>query len=237
MGVSVLEHMSGVVEATAANPAALLEAHNDFFAGWNRQERTWGSLDSAALERTARALAQAGVTIVPTLVLHEAWGHLQDDAYLTGLDLSAVPAAVREGWNVPDLVRRARITAADYAAFRRSRPNQDLFVRRFHAAGGRVVAGSDSPNQLLPPGASLHRELRLLVAAGLSPKDALLAATREPARLLGAADTLGVIQPGAVADFVVLAANPLADIANLELVVMVVTYGVAYDPADLRRTP
>jgi imidazolonepropionase-like amidohydrolase len=237
MGVSVLEHMSGVVEATAANPAALLEAHNDFFAGWNRQERTWGSLDSAALERTARALAQAGVTIVPTLVLHEAWGHLQDDAYITGLDLSAVPAAVREGWNVPDLVRRARITAADYAAFRRSRPNQDLFVRRFHAAGGRVVAGSDSPNQLLPPGASLHRELRLLVAAGLSPKDALLAATREPARLLGAADTLGVIQPGAVADFVVLAANPLADIANLELVVMVVTYGVAYDPADLRRTP
>jgi imidazolonepropionase-like amidohydrolase len=68
----------------------------------------------------------------------------------------------------------------------------------------------------------------------LSPKDALLAATRDPARLLGAADTLGVVQPGAVADFVVLTADPLADIANLGLIQMVVAYGIAYDPRELR---
>jgi imidazolonepropionase-like amidohydrolase len=172
--------------------------------------------------------------MVPTLALHDAWGHLADTSYLAGLDLTALPPAAREAWDIPGLVRRARIAPADYDAFRRSRPNQDRFVRLFHRAGGQVVAGSDSPNQLLPPGASLHRELRLLVFAGLSPQDALLSATREPARLLGAADTLGVVRPGGVADFVVLTADPLADIANLALIETVVVFGVAYDPRALK---
>jgi imidazolonepropionase-like amidohydrolase len=236
LGVSTIEHMSGVVEASLSTPGPLLRAHDDFFAGWNLQERTWASLDSAALARTARALAQSGAAIVPTLVLHETWGHLEDETYVGSLDLSAVPQRARDAWNVPGLARRARIGAGDYTAFRRSRPNQDLFVRLFHQAGGRVVAGSDSPNQLLAPGASLHRELRLLVAAGLSPRDALLAATREGARLVGGADTLGVIQPGAVADFVILAGDPLADIANVARIETVVAYGVEYDPRELRRS-
>jgi imidazolonepropionase-like amidohydrolase len=236
LGVSTLEHMSGVVEATLPNPAALLRAHDDFFAGWNLQERTWAALDSAALDRTARALAQAGAAIVPTLALHDTWGHLEDESYVSGLDLTAVPQRARDAWNVPGLARRARIGAGDYTAFRRSRPNQNLFVRLFHRAGGRVLAGSDSPNQLLAPGASLHRELRLLVAAGLSPRDALLAATREAATVLGAADSLGVVQAGAAADFVILAGDPLADIANVARIQTVVAYGVEYDPQELRRT-
>lgn len=235
MGVRSLEHMSGVVEATLADPGPVLRAHDDFFTGWNLAEKGWARLDSAALDRTARALAQTGVTLVPTLVLHEAWGHLEDEAFVAGLDLTTVPAQVQSAWNVPDLVRRARITAADYPAFQASRPNQNLFLRLFLQAGGQVVAGSDSPNQLLAPGASLHRELRLLVAAGMSPKDAVLAATRAPARLLGAGDSLGVVRAGAVADFVVLAADPLADIANVSRIETVVAYGVAHDPAQLRR--
>jgi len=234
LGVRTLEHMSGVVEATVRDPAPFFRAHEDFFTGWNLEERSWAGLDSAALDRTARALVQAGAAIVPTLALHEAWGHLEDSSYVAGLDLTGLPPVVREAWNIPDLVRRARITARDYPAFQSGRANQNLFVRLFYRAGGQVLAGSDSPNQLLPPGASLHRELRLLVGAGLSPKDALLAATREPARLLGAADTLGVVQPGAVADFVVLTADPLADIANLALIQMVVAYGIAHDPRELR---
>jgi len=63
----------------------------------------------------------------------------------------------------------------------------------------------------------------------------LLAATRESARLLGAADTLGVITAGAVADFLVLTADPLADIANVALIQTVVIYGVPYDPRELKR--
>jgi imidazolonepropionase-like amidohydrolase len=234
MGVASLEHMSGVVEATVSNPGRFYRAHNDFFTGWNLFERTWAALDSASLDRTARALAETGVSVVPTVALHEAFGHLADQEYIRRLDLDGVPDAVREAWDVPDLIQRARLSAADYRRFRRSRPAQDRFIRLFQRAGGTVVAGSDSPNQLLAPGASLHRELRLLVDAGLSPEGALLAATRNAAGLLRA-DSIGVLLPGNVADFLILAGDPLEDISNSRLIDRVVLRGTSYHPDDFRQ--
>ena len=145
-----------------------------------------------------------------------------------------MPDAVREAWDVPDLIQRARLSAADYRRFRRSRPAQDRFIRLFQRAGGTVVAGSDSPNQLLAPGASLHRELQLLVDAGLSPEGALLAATRNAADLLRA-DSIGVLLPGNVADFLVLAGDPLEDISNSRLIDRIVLRGTSYHPDDFRQ--
>src|SRR5207253_1881919 len=85
----------------------------------------------------------------------------------------------------------------------------DQFLRGFERAGGLVAAGSDAANQLLIPGFSLHEELSLLVAAGLTPVEALTAATRKGAELLRA-DSLGQVAAGKVADLVVLDANPAA---------------------------
>jgi imidazolonepropionase-like amidohydrolase len=234
LGVRSLEHMSGVIEAALGPRSGLFEAHADFFRGWNASERGWSRADSAALQRTADRLVAAGVAIVPTLALHDAWAHLADDGYTRAVDVSRMPPGAVNAWNVPDLVRRAGITAADFAAFRRSRPAQDLFVRLFHRAGGLVAAGSDSPNQLLPPGASLHRELALLVAAGLTPDQALLAATRDAAQLL-AADSIGVLRTGGVADFVVLRADPRQDIANVGAIDEVVAAGYLVQRSSSNR--
>jgi len=233
LGVRSIEHLTGVPEAALANASALRAAHADFFRGWNAAERAWSQLDSARLQQVATALVTAGVALVPTLGLHEAWGHLDDPAYAQALDVSGMPAGAVNAWNVPDLIRRAGISRADFQAFQRSRPLQDLFVRLFHRAGGLVVAGSDSPNQLLPPGSSLHRELGLLVGAGLTPEQALMTATRDAARLIGA-DSIGVLRVGAVADFVVLRADPRVDIGNLSTVVEVVSAGYPNDPATLK---
>jgi imidazolonepropionase-like amidohydrolase len=227
LGVMTLEHMTGVVEATVRDPNRFYGAHNNFFRGWNLVERSWAQLDSASLERTAGRLAELGVRIVPTLALHEAWGRLNDRRFIDGLDLAGVPESVQTAWNVPGLIRRAGLQSADFRAFRRSRTAQDRFVRLYHRAGGLIAAGSDAPNQLLPPGAALHDELALLVRAGLEPRDALLAATRDGARLLGA-DSIGVLTPGAVADFVILNANPLDDIANTRAVERVVLRGAVH---------
>ncbi len=234
MGVRVLEHMTGVVEATVSSPGRFYAAHNDFFRGWNLVERSWVQLDSASLDRTARRLVGLGVQIVPTLVLHETWSRLGSRSYREGLDLSGVPQAQQEAWDVPDLIRRARLTSSDYVAFRSSRPAQDLFDRLYQRAGGLVAAGSDAPNQLIAPGASLHQEMALLVRAGMLPRDALLAATRNAARMLEA-DSIGVIRVGGVADFVVLNANPLEDIANTKQIDRVVVRGTAYRPEDFRE--
>ncbi len=234
LGVCCLEHMSGVVASASSDAARFVRAHDNFFAGWNLEERTWGRLDSASLHRTARTLVGADASIIPTLVLHQAWSRLTDRSYIGGLDLAGVPDSVQQAWNIRDLIRRAGIRSEDFSAFRRSRGAQDRFVRLFHREGGLVAAGSDAPNQLLAPGASLHDEMALLVDAGLSPRDALLAATANGARLVEA-DSIGVLRPGAVADFVVLSGNPLEDIANTREIFMVVFKGSSYGPEDFKE--
>ena len=113
---------------------------------------------------------------------------------------------------------------------------QNLFLRRFVAAGGLLVAGSNAPFPLIAPGASLHEELELLVAAGLSPKDALLSATRNVARLLDAG-SVGTVEVGKSADFLILSGDPLEDITNTRAIEQVVYKGVRYYPEDFGRNP
>jgi imidazolonepropionase-like amidohydrolase len=234
LGVHSIEHLSGVVEATVRDPAPYFAAHEKFPNGWMTFLRGWATLDSASLDRTATALVELGVVMVPTLIQSETYARVLDTMYAKGLDLSGVPAAEREAWNMPDLVRRYAITPADVPLLAMSRSKEDLFVRRYVAHGGQVVAGSDSPNQLLAPGASLHEELALLVKAGLTPSQALIAATHGAAQLLRA-DSIGVLKPGAVADFVVLSASPLDDIQNVRRVELVVAGGRRHETAELRR--
>ena len=102
-------------------------------------------------------------------------------------------------------------------------------------AGGLVAAGSDAANQLLIPGFSLHEELSLLVAAGLTPVEALTAATRKGAELLRA-DSLGQVAAGKVADLVVLDANPAANIAATRRIAWVMLRGRILYPDSLRDT-
>jgi imidazolonepropionase-like amidohydrolase len=98
-------------------------------------------------------------------------------------------------------------------------------VGALHAAGVAIMAGTDAPLRNSPPGFGLHEELEHLVRAGLSPHAALRAATYEPARYLGALDSLGTVERGRVADLVLLDANPLADIRNTRRVAAVVANG------------
>lgn len=92
-------------------------------------------------------------------------------------------------------------------------------------AGVGVLAGTDAPLRNSPPGFGLHEELLYLTRAGLTPFEALRAATYEPARFLGLLDSLGTIETGKVADVVLLSANPLADIRNASRTLVVVANG------------
>ncbi len=213
-GITSIEHMSGVPEAAVTDPSPLYAAHRQgFFAGWTAFERSWGGLDSAALARVAAELAARRVMLVPTLVLHHTFSRLDDSAVVRDTMLREVPDEEQRRWNVADMIARAHWTEDDFSAFRGARPSQDLFLRQFQAAGGRIATGTDASNQLLIPGYSEHEEMALLVGAGLTPRDALLAATRNGALLLGV-DSLGLIAPGKAADLVVLKGDPLADIRN-----------------------
>lgn len=97
-------------------------------------------------------------------------------------------------------------------------------VGEFHAAGGRVVVGSDAARPGVRFGAGVHRELKLLVEAGMSPREALHAATVEPARVLGVTD-YGLIASGMSADLVVVEGDPTSDIDAISKVMVVVRDG------------
>jgi imidazolonepropionase-like amidohydrolase len=101
-------------------------------------------------------------------------------------------------------------------------------VGALHRAGVHVMTGTDAPLRNSPPGFGLHEELKLFVRAGLSPIDALRAATLEPARFLGVQDSLGTVESGKVADLVLLDANPLDDIGNTRWIALVIANGHAF---------
>jgi imidazolonepropionase-like amidohydrolase len=116
---------------------------------------------------------------------------------------------------------------------RRAWDNILALVGGFQRAGGIVLAGTDCPNVAIVSGFSLHRELELLVRAGLSPMEAIVAATRRPAERLGKQDVFGTIAPGRAADLLVLTADPLADIRNIRRIERVMARGVVYEPDAL----
>jgi len=233
-GVVSIEHMSGVVQAATGDPK-YASAHDNFLAGWTAEEKGWAGLDSAAVARTARALAQTKVTIVPTLVVHDMLARLDNPILLTRPGMEDVPESAQSVRSVPSLLRRTGWRAADFDAFRRSRRREDQFVREYRRAGGSIAAGSDAANQLLIPGYSLHEEMSLLVAAGLTPLEAITAATRRGAQLLHA-DSLGMIAQGKVADLVVLNANPAGGIGATRNIAMVMIRGRMIRPDSLRST-
>jgi len=234
-GVASLEHMAGVVQAATPSPGAYFRAHDQFLRGWTLEEGGWSTLDSAAVARVARTLAATHAAIVPTLVLHEMMSRLDNPTLLSRPGMEDVPAAAASVRDVQGLLRRAGWRAPELKAFRRSRARQDQFVREFKRAGGLIAAGSDAANQLLVPGLSLHEELSLLVGAGLTPLEALTAATRKGAELMHA-DSLGRIAPGKVADLVVLDADPAADIGATRRIAWVMIRGRMIPPDSLRRT-
>lgn len=107
-------------------------------------------------------------------------------------------------------------------------------VRQMNRAGVTLVAGSDIAGPRVP-GFGLHDELTLLVEAGLTPLQALQAATLTPARVLNTAKDLGSIETGKLADLILLDANPLEDIRHTQRIRAVVVNGKLLDRAALDR--
>ena len=111
------------------------------------------------------------------------------------------------------------------------------FERAFVAAGGTLVVGTDPTGWGgTLPGPGNHAAVRLLVAAGFSPREAIRIATAEGARALGIDDRVGTLRTGRQADLLLVNGNPDEDIVSLARIDMVFKNGIAFDPARLRES-
>lgn len=224
-GVRSIVGLSGVPQAAAGSSAPFYAAFRQgFYRGWGYAERSWSRLRAGTLDRIAGQLADANVSLTPTLIMHETAANLDDPSQLERPAPGAIPAEVASGWDSRALLRERAWSARDLRAFRQGRPVQDRFVAQFKSRGGVVAVGSGSPAPHLVPGASLHSELQLLVRAGFTPMEALMAATSGNAAVLEA-DSLGILMPGRVADLLILTADPLQDIRNTRAIESVMVRG------------
>jgi imidazolonepropionase-like amidohydrolase len=209
--------------STRADAALAVEAGVDVLAH--------AFVDAPADAEFVAAAVRAGAAVVATLVMVE--GTCGGDGgrvlaadprigpYLDARSLGSL-TAVPAGSTVTGIPEPARLAVALQT------------VRALHAAGVPVLAGTDTPNPGTTAGASLHRELELLVQAGLTPAEALTAATAEPARRFGL-DGRGRIAPGYQADLLLVDGDPTVNILATRSLVSVWRRGRRFDRAAYRR--
>lgn len=231
-----IEHLDAYLESVLKDESPIKESVSD--VGLFRP-KNWESLDyvdEAKVRQLARETARAGVYSTPTLTFFKiTFGTgTTDEEIRARPDYRFYTPQMRERWHAA--IKRIWANPPAEARRREYVRVRNLLVKEIHAAGGKIMAGSDSPEAFLLYGWSLHRELRSLVEAGLSPYAALEAATRTPAEYLRALDRQGTVTKGKRADLLLLDANPLEAIANTERRAGVMARGRWLPETELRAT-
>ena len=223
----------GAAEGWAALTAAGTAHGPDSKEAAQAQQRMVGALafgapDPALCRPLLERMAANGTWWTPTLILLK--GALTPSSLEDDPRMRYVPADVAETWR-----SERRLTPEQEAQLgRKILDNGMRLVDLAHDAGVRILAGSDASNEpYIFVGSGLHDELALLVEAGLSPLEALRAATLGPAEYMDRRDELGTVEEGKLADLVLLAANPLEDIENVRRIRAVVFDGELFDRTSL----
>lgn len=211
-----IEHLDSYLEALLPENLLAQGSVSDVYI---YQPKSWESLDhivESKIPEIARATVQANPFVVPTLHLFKSTFGMgrTEESIKAQPDIRFYPQKTIDFWLGVNKRYRERAASierrAKYVAIR------NKIVKAIHDAGGKIMAGSDTPEWLLLYGYTLHRELRALQDAGLSNYATLAAATRNPAEFFGTIEKTGTIEKGKRADLVLLEANPLENIAHTE---------------------
>jgi hypothetical protein len=223
-GQKSIEHLMGIFEGCSTE-------EDKFIKGEGTLKLLLTTQDQQRCDLLIKLLAQSETWQVPTLAWQRGGTFLdQRDLKHDPLD-KYVPAYWRDvTWRrftdemMPDLLRDPLALRQEYFA------RNLQMVGAMQHAGVPFMAGTDTaPGVYIMPGFSLHDELVNFVEAGLTPMEALQTATSNPAKFLEMENTLGSIEPGKIADLVLLSQNPLKDIRNTRKISMVLANGRVFD--------
>ena len=228
-GQASIEHLDGFAAAALAADSP--------FAGKTDSRlmlRAWKHLDDARLSELAARCAKNGVWNCPTLVVLEKWvGPEAAAAQMARPEMKYVTPVLLDFWK-PENSYLTRLPAEVLEQVAGGDADRKRCVGILHKAGARILAGTDMGNPFVVAGFALHEELANLVQAGLSPYEALRAATSGAAEFMGAGDEWGVVATGRRADLLLLEGNPLEDVRNAARRVGVMVRGKWLAQAELQ---
>ncbi len=172
----------------------------------------------------------------PTIVVWQNNASFEEDFAKYADRMKYLPRDIREYWNPKNNADLQNRSPERLAAEKKLVNKYLEVIGAMQRAGVKLMAGSDfGANPLLFPGWGVHDEMALLVKAGLTPMQALQAATNNPTTFLGLNNALGTVEKGKIADLVLLSANPLDDINNTRKITAVIFGGRMFDRATLNR--
>lgn len=235
-----VEHLFGVLLSCSSEEAELRQARLVAKAGKDSGElrrinqriaQTFGEEKALALFRKSRIY---GTWHTPTLTFRQRMSLIGVKELVTDPRLKYIPAGVKKTWNDP--TKALEKASSEQMELRARDFNWALrLTKTMRRAGLDLLAGTGTGDPYVLPGFALHDELGLLVLAGLTPLEALQAATRNPAIFFNLEKTHGSIEPGKAADLVLLNGDPLANIANTRRIEAVIQGGRLHTRKDLDR--
>ena len=222
-GIPLIVHATGLWEAKdALRAGARVLVH---------------SVDDAPVDDEFIALAkQNGTLYIPTLTVTQGYRMLYGGHFdPAGVPMECVDPDTRHKValtdSMPPRLNPAQLARID-ARFAAERATMFANLRRLRDAGIPIAMGTDAGNPLTLHGASVFHEMEAMAAAGMTPMEVLVSATRTAARAMGRTD-IGTLEPGKLADLVVLDADPLASVANLRRVRLVARGGEVWTREEL----
>jgi len=192
--------------------------------------------DSAKAKKLFTWLAEKHFTITPTLFITKTLVEIKETDHSKDSMLAYIDPGIQTTYQ--GRVRSARRQSDEGTQFTKKYDALCAsLVPQMFAAGVNIVAGSDcgASNSFVYPGTSLHEEIKLLVASGLTPAEGLKTATANGAKFLGVGDFFGGLTVGKCSDLVLLGGNPLEDINAIDRIGVVVAGGRLYTREELNK--
>jgi imidazolonepropionase-like amidohydrolase len=230
-----IEHLDSYLEALVPETAPVKGSVSDIYVYNPKNWESIDYLDEKKIPELARLTVRANPFVTPTLHLFKfTFGKgRSEESFKAQPDIRFYPQKVVEAWTRAS--KRYLSTAAPIEKREKYIRVRNEIVKAIYDAGGKIMAGSDTPEWLMIYGHTLHLELIDLRDAGLSNYATLETATKNPAMFLGLLDKTGTIEKGKHGDLVLLEANPLDDIANTQKRAGVMIKGKYFTQAEMNR--
>ena len=231
-----IEHLDGYMEMLLRDDAPMKGSVSDIYVYDLKNWESLDYIDESKIPMIAKRTVESNPFVNPTQHFMKNTFALprSEESIRAQPDFKFYPPKVQQQWL--DFYKRNRfINQMSYEKRAKWLGIRNKLIKAIYDAGGKIMAGSDSPEFLFLYGFSQHRELKALADAGLSNYAALESATKNTSMFFGTLNKVGTIEKGKVADLILLDANPLENISATEKRAGVMLKGKYYPQTELNK--